>query len=397
MKWTDKGHQYDAAYQRMSEIEEWYLFGAGDYGKLFLPIIKKECRVLGFIDNDERKQAEGCMGYPVYPAEKIRSLSKRQGVLLTISQFSRASARQLLHEMELKEHEDFFLFEEFLSVYFVYRYDKVYLSSISFLPSTVCNLNCRHCLNFNPFAKKFYQRELDALIRDVDLFFAKVDRVMIFHLSGGEPFLYPKTAEIIRYISQTYGQRIDAFRMPTNGTIVPSEELRQTLAESRIEVTVDDYRETAPKYADQFKLLLKRFDEYGVRYVVNKAEAWVDLAPERTDYSDHCEAWLERHFDRCCQTWHELRGGKLYCCNYAAYAVVAGIAGEEDLEETFDLAAGHGDFKKELVEFRLGYTTKGYTNFCRKCRGFTPENADAVTPAAQIGRGIDLTAAGSDE
>lgn len=42
-------------------------------------------------------------------------------------------------------------------------------SAISFLPSTVCNLKCRYCLNFNPFAKEFYKREWDKLIKDVDV------------------------------------------------------------------------------------------------------------------------------------------------------------------------------------------------------------------------------------
>ncbi len=29
---------------------------------------------------------------------------------------------------------------------------------------------------------------------------------------------------------------------------------------------------------------------------------------------------------------------------------------------------------KELVEFRLGYTTNRYTDFCMKCRDFTEES-----------------------
>ena len=40
--------------------------------------------------------------------------------------------------------------------------------------------------------------------------------------------------------------------------------------------------------------------------------------------------------------------------------------------------------KKELIEFRLGYTSKGYTNFCRKCRGFTADNQAIVEPAMQV-------------
>ena len=92
---------------------------------------------------------------------------------------------------------------------------------------------------------------------------------------------------------------------------------------------------------------------------------------------------LIAHRDACNQSWEELRGGKLYSCNYAAYATVAGIAGEQDVEETFDLNKMSDERKKELVEFRLGFTLKGYTNFCKKCRGFTPENNELVKAAIQ--------------
>ena len=63
---------------------------------------------------------------------------------------------------------------------------------------------------------------------------------------------------------------------------------------------------------------------------------------------------------------------------------VAGIAGEQDVEESYDLGTHTADKKKELVEFRLGYTEKGYTNFCKKCRGFTTHNTEAMQPAEQV-------------
>ena len=103
-----------------------------------------------------------------------------------------------------------------------------------------------------------------------------------------------------------------------------------------------------------------------INYYINKAESWIDLAPERTDYSELTEEQLEKHRENCSQSWQELRNGKLYSCNYAAYATVAGIAGEQDKEEVYDLRDFTVDKKKELIEFRLGYTAKGYTNFCKK-------------------------------
>ena len=40
--------------------------------------------------------------------------------------------------------------------------------------------------------------------------------------------------------------------------------------------------------------------------------------------------------------------------------------------------------KKELVEFRLRYTRKGYTNFCKRCRGFKNSNPVTEIPAIQM-------------
>lgn len=386
MKWTNKGHEFDNVYETIKDKRGYYLFGAGDYGALFLSVIKEELPVLGFIDNDVQKQQQSYMGYPVYPLSSLEELDTHVGVILTISQFARASAQAQLESIGIKKDVQYYMIEEFLSVYYVYKYDQVYMSSISFLPSTICNLNCRHCLNFNPFTERYFKRELNELKKDIDLFFNCIDRVMIFHLSGGEPMLYSSFADIVEYIDVNYGDRIDIFRTVTNGTIVPSEKILEVLSKSRVELTVDDYREAVPEYNSQFDRLIEKLDQYHINYVINKANAWVDLAPEHTDYSGHCEAYLVRHFDKCCQTWHELRNGKLYMCNYASYAQVAGLV-EVSEEECYNLSGSEGLHKKELVEFRLGYSEKGYTEFCKKCRGFTVENNEAVKPAVQVKKG----------
>ena len=130
--------------------------------------------------------------------------------------------------------------------------------------------------------------------------------------------------------------------------------------------------------------MIKKLDQYKIKYYINEADFWIDLAPEKTDYSKMTEQELIQHRTECSQSWQELRDGKLYNCNYASYATVAGIAGEQDNEEVFELKKHMEINKKELIEFRLGYSSKGYTNFCKKCRGFTPENNEIVKPALQV-------------
>lgn len=172
--------------------------------------------------------------------------------------------------------------------------------------------------------------------------------------------------------------------MVTNGTIVPQDTILSKLSQCGVEITVDDYRDAVPQFQNCFDQLINKLEKYHIKYYINKSDSWIDLAPEKTDYSDWSELQLEMHREKCQQSWQELRDGKLYSCNYAAYATVAGIAGEQDLEEVYDLTKYVPTQKKELVEFRLGYTAKGYTNFCKKCRGFTPENSEQVKSAEQV-------------
>ena len=384
MKWKNKGHEFDEVYKSMISKKQFYLFGAGDYGRQFLQAFQTEIKIIGFIDNDSNKQNTLIGGVKCFSFENAKC-NNDTGIIITMSQIARVNPIQQLEQAGLRKNIEYFIIEEFISIYNVYRFDKVYFSSISFLPSTACNLNCRYCLNFNPFAKKSFSREIKELKKDVDLFFQCIDHIMLFHVSGGEPLIYRYTADIIEYIDKNYGNKIDTLRTVTNGTIVPTDDVLEKLSKCNVEITVDDYRDAVPKYKDNFEILINKLNNYQIKYYINKVDSWIDLAPEKTDYSMYSEDEMIYHRDNCSQSWQELRDGKLYSCNYAAYATVAGIAGEEDSEEVYDLKLFTSNKKKELIEFRLGYMNKGYTNFCRKCRGFVPQNIEEKKPAIQIG------------
>lgn len=383
MKWKNPGHEFDGVYEEMCAKEEFYFFGAGDYGKQFYPIMKHEIAIKGYIDNDAGKHGTKVNGLPCQPLAAIPFMRGKTGIIVTVSQMARSKIVEQLKAAGYRQNQDFFIIEEFLSVYFVYKYGKVYLSSVSFLPSTICNLKCKACLNFNPYAKEFYVRDWAAIHKDIDLFFRCVDRVMLFHVSGGEPMLYKHIADVIEYLAQNYGDRIDTLRTVTNGTIVPDDAILERLSRCNVEITVDDYREAVPQYRENFDALLKKLDAHGIRYYTNYTDEWIDLAPMQTDLSHLSEEALVRHFDSCCQSWQELRDGKLFSCNYSAYAGVAGIS-EIAEDETFDLAQYDDAQKKELVEFRLRYSKKGYVSFCRKCRGFGESNSTRIPSAEQM-------------
>jgi len=67
------------------------------------------------------------------------------------------------------------------------------------------------------------------------------------------------------------------------------------------------------------------------------------------------------------------------------YAAKAGLC-EWNKEDNYDLAEFTPEKKKELIEFRLRFSAKGYTEFCKKCGGWTDTNDRWCAPAIQAER-----------
>ena len=384
MKWSNKGHEFDKAYEEMTRKTKWYLFGAGEYGSFFVDMMKDEINISGYIDNSLDKQHTIINGYECFAYTDIQ-ITEEVGIIVTPSQIPRIHIVRQLEENGLVRNRDFFVIEDFFGIYYAYKKGKVFFSTISMLPSTLCNLNCALCLNFNPYAKHPDIRPLDKVKADIDTFFRCVDYVMLFHVSGGETFLYKDLPAVVSYLDEQYGDRIKQLRVVSNGTVIPKDEVLEELSKHDFDINLDDYRDAVPQFSDNFKQICEKLDKYNIKYNINWTDEWIDLDPMNTDHSSWNDEQLENHFRNCNQNWQELRDGKLFLCNYSSYASVAGINDLMD-SEVYDLTRHTPDRIKELVEFRLGYSEKGYASFCKKCRGFNPENGLVQKAAIQMER-----------
>lgn len=382
MQWKNKGHELDSVYQSLSSKKRFWLFGAGMYGQaIYEELNKLNINICGFIDNNEARQHMNFQGKKIFALREI-FLEEDEAVIVCISPYSRKPVMQQLQLAGYIFNQNVFTMEIYMSLKYVYELDKMYIPSISFLPSTCCNLNCEACLNFTPYMQHQMVRSFEQVKEDVDTFFHVVDYIMLFHISGGEPFLYPYLEELVTYIGENYRDQIHFLQTVTNGTVEPTEEILKVLARYQVGVTVDDYRMAVPEKAGTFSNVVAKLRQYGIRYDINKVDQWIDLAPNATDHSTWDEWRLRKHFEACHEPWQELRDGHLYSCNYASYAAVAGMV-EESEDETFDLRAFDKSRRKELMEFRMGYNEKGYVNFCKKCAGFVDINPNIVEPAKQ--------------
>lgn len=392
MKWNNRGHEFDHVWEELNSRKKVYLFGAGEYGALVFNTLNKQEKfkqagftVCGFLDNNEKKQGKDYLGLTIYTPTVICPEDPDVCIVLSISPNTRKSVLGQLQQRGFVYHQNVFTMETYLSIYYAYALEKVYFPSISFLPSTRCNLNCEACLNFTPYMKKFDERPWNQIKNDIDLFFQTVDDIMLFHISGGEPMLYPHMKELVEYIGVNYREKIHVLKTVTNGTVIPKPDLLETLVKHQVVLTVDDYRESVPQSSETFAKLICTLQEQGVLYEINKVDEWIDLAPLTTNHANWSEEQLGKMFNGCHVPWQELRNGKLYSCNYSSYAIVAGLS-EEHPADSFDLHTYTPSKAKELMEFRMGYNERGYVEFCKRCSGYMDINPNKVPPAKQAAR-----------
>lgn len=385
MKWTNKGHEFDGVYEILKTKKKFYLFGVGMYGKAVYEELKKMGEtVIGFIDNDSCKQHTKYDGLTIYPLEEVQ-VKEDEAIVLCISAHDRRKLFQQLFAAGYKYNENLYTMEIFMSLKFVYGLDKMYVPAAAILPSSCCNLNCKACLNFTPYIKKHRVLNFESVKADIDEFFSVVDYTMLFMVTGGEPFIYPDLERILEYVGENYRHKMHFFQTITNGTIDISDDMMQLLAKYDIRVTLDDYRDALPETRETYRKVTEGFRKYGIEYDENKVDYWIDLAPTTTDHSDWDEERLQKYFQGCNIPWQDFQHGRLYACSYACYAQVPGFA-EEREDEAFYFKDYTPEKKKELMEFRLGYNAKGYTEFCKRCAGFMAINDNVVTPAIQVKR-----------
>ena len=379
MKWKNKGHEFDQKAKEFFGKEEIYIYGAGECGRKLYALL--DCLNIKsvFVDGNRKKQLDGWMGQTVLSPMQLFQMDDKKNVVIAAMPRYIGEIRKMLENNGYIAEQHFWEMEEFcqfiLPVYMVYIKDKLYMDSIGFLSTTVCNLKCEACLNFTPYNKKQKHMALEDAKRTLDAFFKVIDYVRLFSYTGGEPLLYPYIDELLDYIGEHYREKIHTIGMSTNCTLIPKDTTCVILKKYNMEVYIDDYSKYVNKSKEVLPRLKEKLDSYGIPYVVNCGETgyWIDLAPNITNNSMLTEDELIEYKDRCAVPYHDLRDGRIYSCNYASFAMKAGLQ-EDSPNDYFELSNYDEKNKRELLEFILGYTEKGYVDFCKHCAGFLPIN-----------------------
>ncbi|MEI0528433.1 radical SAM protein [Brachyspira intermedia] len=388
MKWINKGHEFDAIGNIFKQNKDLLFLGDIDKAnrmKKHLSFLNANIDIIANPSSNDLYNID-LIGKTILIFGNCPYIEE-----YLISKFLRKNINYFIIN-ELGDHilinygDDFLT--KYISIFALCAYDKVYMPSNNIVITTVCNLNCESCLNYNPYNKKTKHRDFEELKKDIDLYFKHVDKVGLLHITGGEPILYPYLAELIKYINDNYRDKINDFVMPTNNIKSLNNDLCQTFKESDMIIQIDNYLEQVPQHKNIFDENINKLREYDVNVEMIDAGikwSWFKTYPPDYDYSLLNEEEQRKRFDYCGCIYSQIKNGRIYVCSYHSFAETAGIV-EEDKNAYFDLSGEVN--KKELIEFRLKYNNVGYVEFCKYCNGAPPLNNKTLEFAAKQAKGI---------
>lgn len=280
--------------------------------------------------------------------------------------------------------------EIYCGIFSCYASDKVYLIHNNTLVTTICNLNCRYCLNYTPYDKHPEHFSLEDLKKSIDIYFNHIDRVGLFEISGGEPMLSPHLKDLIEYISDNYREKIGILCFVTNGTIVPADDFIYFCKERDIFIFLDNYTETLPRIKKTFDEIRHKFDSIGIRYNIPQVTSFVKTFPPLKKNLKLNDSELKIKYRQCHIGPQNLRNGLLCSCTYQAFAENAGLIPKSQ-DNWFDMTQMTDDIidKRKLIEFRFGFNKKGYVDWCRYCNGHFTINTISGPAGEQVKGRLD--------
>ena len=282
-----------------------------------------------------------------------------QQVIITTDVF-RNEYKELLDKKDVKS-----IWYKHIASIWPYKYkNKTHIFQTDTLVTERCTLACSYCNMFMPHYEFPIHREFDIIRRDIDSYFNLVDYVSVFHLVGGEPFLYPYIEDLVRYILENYNHKIDKLIITTNGTILPKQSTLDLLKENDVILSVSDYSDKLEHIQNKVLKVLNAYKTQNVNHYVRTEIEWYDFGDLRTKKNLSTDK-LIKHFDSCTAPFRGLNDGKFYYCHLNTSAVRTNLfpLNDNDYVSINDVS------NEDLIKFDLGYTDLGYITFCDNCNG----------------------------
>ena len=301
-----------------------FIFGAGNYGRQFCRLFFNtkfrtyfpDFEIVGFIDNNEKKQKHYICGFKVYSLERVKEMIFGHLEEYAIILSSPVMAPGMIEQLYLQFSEKIYCYlipewvlklniTEEMEPYVLVPIDitKPVLSRIEFKVVHHCNLNCKgcnvlcglreeKCADWNEFKQ--------SLIRLKDFF----SNITTIKLLGGEPLLHPELHKFIEAIRMVFPAA--NMEIHTNGLLIPTVENRVFEAARKYECSfiISSY----PVTRVMLKKIEDRLEKENMSYSVLGD---MTVFKKRINPMGTCD---RRANEKNCPQWYALYEGKLSRC-----------------------------------------------------------------------------------
>lgn len=386
MKWKIKGHEFDKRYSNINENitkKKIFLYGCGEKGNsLFNKMDKCEYKIEGFVDRKHDILKEFCKKKVISFSEYLSYNPDEVFLIVAVGGSNLAEVKLGLDKEGKIQGKDYLTDEDFIKKYWpiieLYEFDFLHLSYVQISLTERCTLKCKLCChgcNMTDITDFNKDLQLDDAKKTIDSFFDTVDYVDCFDILGGEPLLYPHITQVIDYIGSTYRNKIDKLVITTNGTVIPKLEVIQLCKEYKVDFLISDYSISNSKFKSGIEKLIKILKSNVIGYqILFEDGGWIDFSLG----VENKEKNVEENFNSCISECREIRHQFFYYCIMArSYSENAGMGiGEDDYCDLkmLDYDCEKSLKKKILFEYDKGYSSKGYLDMCKYCRGMTPDS-----------------------
>lgn len=381
MKWTKPGHEFD--YMKDVILEEgvqFYIWGAAINGKGIYKSFKDELDIIGFIDIDPKKQGQTIDGVEIYHPDVLNNCHSNIRVLV-------ASAREtdIFSELKTKgfvKDVNCFTKNKFLTLYQLFKYNKLHQIFLSYSITERCTLKCKNCVGLFPYMDNPKDVPVETIMSSLKKYFNFVEKINILSLTGGDALLHKNFDLLLEKIGELYyNKKIDTIGVLTNAIIIPSKRTCELLKKYNVKVHVTDYSDaTNRQKLTEIKSLL---DEYDIHYDIVTHEYWLDMGyPQEKNKFSTPEEWMNL-FNNCGMSCPSLYENKLFYCSPANYIDRANYC-KYDEDDYLDIDKLKPEEKIKILEFSNGYCNKGYIEYCKKCNGNGSLNDNIIKAGEQI-------------
>jgi hypothetical protein len=192
-------------------------------------------------------------------------------------------------------------------------------NQIAFEVNTLCTLKCQNCWQYiNHYEKEGkFNVPFERIQKDIDLVCGAYDFIRMITVSGGEIFLHPENARIIRYLLAM--ENVGLVCVITNAVCKITEDALHAMKHDRCAVKVSDYRENLDeKQRSLFEGNIEKFKRHNIFYNISNAE-WI--VPSNLRKKKHSVETMQKMKKACfsgvSSRCHLAWNGQFWPCGYA--------------------------------------------------------------------------------